>query len=238
MENLKEKLLEKIKSGEVQMVPRSRFLVEGVLWGAATVVAALIAVYLLSFILFALHENGIMFAPLFGRPGLILFIVSSPWILISVLGVFMLALYVLVSHYSFSYKKPLIYSIVGVVLIVIAVSSIIQQTRFHERTGNFAERHGVPGLAPLYRDVEKRSPKDVTKGTITQVAEGTFTVATKRGSEYAVLMNERTRMPVDTELAVGDSVIVFGPASKGIIEAFGVLIDDGTMPPPNDLGGE
>lgn len=235
--NEQEKLLQKIKAGEVKMVPRWHFVLRGLLWGAMTIVVAIIAVYLLSFVLFALHQSGLAFAPLFGWMGIMMFIVSSPWLLIGVVGIFLFLLYVLVSRYSFSYQKPLVYSMLGLVLVVIAVSSLIQSTNLHQRTGEFAKRHGVPGLEHMYKGVTERPPKDITRGTISEFTDNGFTFTNDAGEEYTVTYNERTRFPVDTELATGDAVMIFGPIQENNIEAFGVRLDDGSEmppPPPND----
>lgn len=238
MNNIQEKLLQKIKDGEVKMVPRWHFMLKGLLWGAATVTVALVAVYLLSFVLFALHESGLIFAPFLGPDGVMLFIVSTPWLILGVVALFLFALYVLVSKYSFSYKKPLVYSMVGVVLLVIAVSAVIKETNFHGRAGEFMDRHSVPGFAPMYRDLDKRPPKDITKGTISALTETSFTLTTEAGEEYVVGMNEKTKLPRDEALEEGDAVMVFGPLSENTIKAFGVRFDDGTMPPPPEGGGD
>lgn len=214
------------------MVPRWHFVLHGLLWGAATVIVGLLAVYLLSFIMFAMHESGLIFAPFFGWSGFILFVVSSPWLLIGLLGLFLLILYILVSHYSFSYQKPLVYSMVILVLAVIAVSSLIHQTNLHGRAGDFVERHPVPGLSPLYRGVGEQPPRNIMRGTVGEVGENEFTLIEEMGEEYIVRLSERTKMPYEMELVADQAVMVFGPLMDEVIEAFGVRIDDGTLPPP------
>jgi hypothetical protein len=146
MNNLQKDILNKIKTGEIHMKPKWHFVLKGALWLTATIAVALMAVYLLSFVFFLMRESGLLFAPLFGWAGVVLFVVSSPWILIGVVGVFLGVLYLLVSHYSFSYQKPLVYSMIGSVLLVIALSSFIQATSFHGRAGDFVARPRVPGL--------------------------------------------------------------------------------------------
>lgn len=210
----------------------------GLLWSAATIIVALIAVYLFSFVLFVLHENGIMFAPMFGWMGIMMFIVSSPWLLIGVVGAFLGLLYVLVSQYSFSYRKPLVYSMIGLVAVVIAVSALIQQLAFHERAGEFARRHDVPGFAPMYRNVDNRPPKDITRGSIFSITETGFSIVTETEEEFFVAVNERTKLPRSSELAMGDQVFVFGPVRDSTVEAFGVMIDDGSGLPPPPADGE
>lgn len=232
MNELQKKLVEKIKNGEVAMVPRWHFVLKGVLWFAAVLLTLLVAVYLLSFILFGLHSTGVLFAPLFGMRGLMIFIVSSPWLLIGVLFLFLGVLYVLVSRYSFSYKKPLVYSMIGVVLMVVAVGSLIEQTKMHDRIGAFASERGVPGLAPLYRQFDDRAPKNVTLGTVAAVAENEFTLETRNGEAVFVHVYPHTKLHRDQQVRVGDVVMVFGKREGDVVDAVGVRsADDQFMPP-------
>lgn len=237
MNDLQQKLLEKIKAGEVTMVPRWHFLLRGLLWATALVTVALVAIYLLSFIFFMLRHSGLMFAPLFGWHGLMIFVVSSPWILVGMLGLFLCALYLLVTHYSFSYQKPLVYSMIGVVLFVIAVASLIQQTSMHERIRTFATEREVPGLAPLYRDATERKSDEVTRGEIRQLSESGFMLKTVENEVYPVIVSGHTKLPFNHALEVDDAVMVFGPLREGSIDAFGVRLDDGQLPPFRRTGG-
>ena len=239
MNNLQQNILDKIKAGEIGMKPKWHFMLRGLLWVVATLMVALIVVYLLSFVMFALRESGLMFAPLFGWTGIVLFIVSSPWILIATSGVFLVVLYMLVSRYSFSYQKPLVYSMIGLVLLVIALSSLIQATNFHGRAGDFATRHGVPGLAPMYRDIGQRPARDITRGTVSELTDTTFMLTTENGDRYTVELTKRTKLPRASKLADGNVVYVFGPKEEERINAFGVRIDNGQpLPPPPGEKGE
>lgn len=222
MNDIQKALMEKIKQGEITMVPRWQFVLRSVLYVAAAIVVAIVAIYLLSFILFALHRTGVLFAPLYGWNGILLLIVSSPWMLILAVGLFLGALYMLVTKYAFSYKKPLVYSLVGVVLFVIAVASIIQQTVLHERVGLFVTDRNLPALAPLYKNLDERKIENITFGKITSVSEEHITISTFDNQEYVVEISPRTKLPRGKELSIGDMVTVFGQQDKGIISAFGI----------------
>lgn len=222
MNDIKDKILEQIKKGEVSMVPKWRFVLETTLWAVGLVVATVIAVYLLSFILFMLNKNGILFTPLYGWHGVMLFIVSSPWFLISLVGIFLLVLYVLVTKFSFSYKRPLVYSMLGVVLFVIAFASMLHQLSIHERMERFVERHEVPGLSPMYRGAGEQRPKEVTFGIITSLDDESILILDDDGDEYEVRLNERTKQPPEMIWEVDDKIFIFGPEEEGVIEAFGI----------------
>jgi len=230
MISMKEKMLAKINTGEVKMMPRWYFVLRGLLWASLGVVLFLVAIYVLSFFLFFLRETGLWFAPGFGLEGLMLFVVSSPWILVAAVGGFVLVLYLLVRSYAFSYKKPLVYSMIGIVLAVIGIASVLQSVGFHDRTRDFAETHRVPGLAPLYRSLDEKPPKDVTKGEVILVTSTALQIATREGN-IVVHISDTTKMP-KTAVTVGERVEVFGPNVNGFIEAFGIRKAGDPPPPP------
>lgn len=222
MNDIKDKLLEKIKAGEVNMVPRWHFVLRTIMWSAGAVIVAIVAIYLLSFVLFALHRTGVLFAPLYGWHGLMLFVVSSPWFLILLVGVFLVALYFLVTHFSFSYKRPLVYSMVGVVLLVIATASLIHQTPMHERMERFVDQRGVPGLAPMYRGVGEKRPDGMMTGEIITIFETHVTIETDKEEEVSVVLTPETKLPRGGALEVGQEVFIFGERENGEIKAFGI----------------
>lgn len=239
MNNFKDNIIKKIKAEDIAMRPRWHFVLHTFLLISGGILATLIAVYLLSFVMFTLHQSGLLFAPQFGWHGFVVLVVSSPWILIAILGVFLLLLYVLVSRYSFSYQKPFVYSIVGVVLVVIAVSSLIQYYGVHERVQSFADRHNVPGLRPLYNDPSNRRPAGMERGAIESFTETGFVLTTDRGQILDIILNEQTKLPPAFDFEVGMTVLVFGDKTGNSINAFGVRPIKGnwTKPAPHHGGG-
>ncbi len=242
MNNLKENLMKKINEGELSMKPRWHFILKTFLFTVAVLLMALITVYLLSFVMFVLHENGVWFAPAFGAAGLVIFIVSSPWIIISLVGLFCFLLYLLVRNYAFSYRKPFVYSLIGVVFVVIALSSLIQQTTMHRRVHNFALERNVPGLAPFYRQAEDFRPRDMTRGAIVGIGDDRVTIKNENDENLIVVITKITKQPKDTVYKVNDEILVFGPIENGTIKARGIklLPQDGTearpmRPLPEDI---
>lgn len=231
MTELKNNIIEKIKAGQVAMKPRWHFVLQTALWIAALLLVSMIAVYLLSFVFFILHQSGLWLAPSFGWSGLVFFVISSPWVLILLVGFFLLLLYLLVTHFSFSYRKPLVYSLLGAVLFVIGVSSFIQYMMIHERMQGYSERHQLPGLAPLYRGVEDRRPEGMMVGTIVQLTEKGFEISNQNGELVSIIITDKTKLQKNSRYAIGDPVMVFGKKIDNKIEAFGIRRHDGSRPP-------
>lgn len=222
MNNLQNSILNKIKAGEVSMVPKWHFMLRAGLLLSGVILATLLSVYLLSFILFFLRQSGLMFAPGFGFHGISFFVMASPWLLISVTIVFLILLYFLVKQYAFSFKRPLLYSMIGVVVLSLLGAWLIGQTQTHQRLGQFMGQHHVPVFTPLYRDVLDRRPEGLMVGTITELTETGFYIETERDGLISITTSTDTRMRPGTELVAGKMVMVFGKRNGDRITAFGI----------------
>lgn len=237
MNTFKDNIIQKIKEDEVRMKPRWHFILRSLLFVVGLIIVALVATYLLSFVFFILHRTGLWFTPGFGMHGLMFFVVSSPWLLITMVVLFSILLYVLVQHYAFSYRKPLVYSMVGVVLFVIAVASLIGQTTMHERVRVFLEERPVPGFAPLYR-VGNERPHGLFVGTITQVRDDGFMLTTDTGETIMVHVSERTKRPPHATYEAGGHVLIFGERSDGTVSALGIrMVDEQFLAPEPRVRG-
>lgn len=204
------------------MQPRWHFVLRAALMIFGLLLFTLIAIYLFSFVLFTLHKSGLWFAPQFGQQGFMLLVMGSPWLLLSILGIFILLLYILVSQYSFSYRKPLVYSMIAVVFLVIATASVIQYFGVHDRMQTFVEQRGTPGLAPLYKNHEEKRPTGIIRGTIAEVTGSGFLITTDRDEELSVSVTQKTKTPPRIQLTVGTEILVFGDREGDIISAFGI----------------
>lgn len=229
MNNLKDTILKKITAGEVAMRPRWHFVLRALLFFSMLSIAALVAIYLLSFVFFVLVRNGLLLTPAFGLPGIIFFVVRSPWLLILCVGVFLTILYLLVQHYAFCYRRPLLYSLLAVVGFVLITSSVLHAFAVQQHLKEFSERHHVPGMTPLYRDVADRRPDGITPGAITDLTSDGFVLTTPERDRFSVVITKTTRGAGQHTFAVGDMVLVFGTPNGSTIMAKGV------RPLPHDL---
>ena len=234
MNNLKNNILNKIKAGEIDMKPKWHFVLQAGLLLSGVVIVALLAVYLMSFVIFFLRQSGIGFAPRFGFRGISFFVMSSPWLLIGISTAFLALLHFLVKRYSFSYQRPLLYSMIGVVVFVLLGSWFIQQTPMHQRISSFMERNEVPVFAPLYRGAKYERPEGLVVGVITEVTDTGFSLESDRDGEVSVIITDDTRMKPGTVPMRGEVVMVFGDRGGNTITAFGVRPQGGNRikPPP------
>ncbi len=227
MNNLQEDILHKIKAGEIDMKPKWRFVLEAGLWLSGLLVALLVTIYLISFVMYFLKESGLIFAPGYGFRGISLFVISSPWVLIIMSLVFIVILYFLIKRYTFSFRQPLLFTMIGIVVCVIIGSIFIQQTTIHERVHRFTQRHELPGFLPLYREALGRQPEGLVAGTIIELKEGGFVLETEEKSLLNVVITDKTRIGRGLiQFRSYDRVIVFGDQDGDIVNAFGIRPQD------------
>ena len=238
MNDFKNNIIQKIKTGEVRMQPRWHFVFRTLLLIVGTAITALLAIYFLSFILFALRKTGLVFAPQMGFPGITFFITASPWLLVALVLIFLFLLYVLVTHFTFSYRRPLIYSLLVVTLLVVGCSSLVQHTTMHERIQSFTERNNTPAMAPFYHRHANTRPDGMTLGTITEITPSGFLLQTEEDRPIAISVIEGTRTPPGLPLEVGMHVLVFGEEEADTVTAFGVKpVPEDFVPPSSKSRG-
>jgi hypothetical protein len=222
MNNLKNNILNKIKSGEVDMKPHWHFALKSLLLILGIIVAVLLAVYILSFIHFYLRQSGIGFVPFYGFRGLSIFVMNSPWILIASAGALLVVIQLLVRKYSFSFRQPLLYSLFGIIILVLLGAYVIGQTQIHPRLRGFAEERSVPIFGPLYRGIDEKRPESITFGTITEVHDNGFVLESDKGEMLTIVLTSRTKRRPGKSFTVDETVLVFGDRDEDTVTAIGV----------------
>lgn len=221
------------KSGKLKMRPKWHFVLRAVLWLAGTMVAALAVLYLLSLFFFVARETGIWVAPIFGWRGILIFLMSIPWVLVLSVLFFIVILEILVRHYSFAYRLPLLYSAIAILLVVVAGSVIVAGTPLHGilshcspempfRGDDPAEMAGRPCGTGFYRDLGPRRFDNIHSGVIGEISETEFVIVNRQRENLRVIVTKKTRLPFGENFSAGDTVVVIGNRHGDQIEAFGV----------------
>jgi hypothetical protein len=226
---IKNKVLAKIKAGETRMRPKWHFILKTTLLAVGTVLATLTLLYLLSFVLFVLRQSGVWFPPAFWVRGLCIFFASLPWVLIALAIVFIVVLEVLVKRYAFAYRRPLLYSVVGIIILVLLGSVAISQTRVHQGFFKHAKEGRLPVAGPLYREFGMKRHKSVHPGIITEIADDGFKIENHRNEILTVIITAETRFPLGLDFVVDDEVVVLGERDNGTVTAFGIRRIDEQM---------
>lgn len=215
-------VLEAIKIGEVKMRPKWHFILKAILGVIGAFIIALALLYLASFIIFISRQTGVWFAPISGFRGWYVFLMSLPWMLVSLLIMFVIVLELLVRRYSFAYRMPLLYSAAGVVLLVVAGGYVVANTSFHGRMFRYAEKNELPMAGRFYREYGHQRFKNIHKGLIEEVAEKKLIIKDRRGEMLAVLIVPDTRLDFGADFSKGDLVVVFGNRDDHTVRALGI----------------
>jgi hypothetical protein len=223
-DSLKQQIMETIAGGKVVMRPRWHFLILSALLATGSLILLLSLVYTTSLLMFFLHESGAWFTPSFGVRGWFAFLGSLPWMIVLLLGVFVLLLEVLVRRYSFVYKKPLLISTLVILSIVLFGGFAVAKTSFHRQMTVFARGGVLPApLQDLYRPPFRLHPDDVHRGVIIRVGTSSIYVRGRDGAVSTVIIHTRTRLPYGADFEPGDSVMIIGDTvATDTIRAFGL----------------
>ncbi len=224
--------MEAIKSGHVTMRPRWHFILKASLFAVGVMVVLLLLLYVASFAIFASHQTGIWFVTIFGSRGWYEFFISFPWILVALILVFIVILEVLVRHYSFGYGQPLLFSAVGIMVIVIIGGVVLARTPFHGRLFRYAEEDKLPLAGRFYRSFGLQRMRNVHVGAIIEVTDGGFAMENRRRENLQVVVSPQTTFPLGTDFAEGDTVVVFGERNDSLIKALGIRKVDNEFGPP------
>jgi len=219
---IKEKILEKIKSGQIKMRPKIYFILKTLLIVGGVLGFGLLIIFLISFIRFHLRASGIWYLPGFGFRGLGIYLRLLPWFLIFICLVLILILEILAKRFAFVWRRPIFYSLLAIIFIALIGGFIIEKTPFHPNLLLQAREGRLPFAGPVYRDFGMPSFKDVHRGVVEEVIENGFKIRTFDNQLLTVVLIPDTRFPLEKEIKQGDSVVVMGEREDDIVRAFGI----------------
>lgn len=221
-------VMDAIRKGEVQMRPRWHFIAHTAFAAVGSMLVFLSILYAASLAVFFMRRSGALFAPAFGLRGWFALVHELPWLIILLVLLFIVILEILVSRFRFVYKKPLVFSLGGIVALAFLGSFAIAQTPLH-RGLLMRARHG--DLPPPMDSVYGRLPPprgEIYHGTITELTERGFIVTDiGSGATTSIVLTPRTRLPRGSDFSEGDTVVVIGDrAPAGEVIAFGAMEAD------------
>lgn len=205
------------------MRPKWHFVLTALLALVGGIILLALLLYIVSFIVFLLRQSGAWAAPTFGWRGLYAFLSFLPGALLLLALVFVVVLELLVRRYAFAYRRPLLWSLGGIVLFALFGGLIVARTSLHARLSQYANTRRAPPFARgFYHRFEHRRVHNIERGQITVLMPPQFMMHTVEGEQITVMTTPRTRLPSDVALFVGEDVVVFGERHDSLMEALGV----------------
>jgi hypothetical protein len=223
----KERVLEEIKSSRIKMRPKFYFVLKTVLLAVGFFAAGTLVLFLISFISFHLRASGIWYLPGFGLHGWGIYFRLMPWFLILAGLILILILEILAKRFSFVWRRPIIYSLLAIILIAVIGGFIIERTPFHPGLFSKARQGKLPFAGSAYREFGMPRFHDVQRGVVEEVIENGFKIRTFDDQLLTVVLAEETQFPFGKEIEEGDTIVVMGEREDDTVRAFGVReIDD------------
>ncbi len=229
MKNINEKIKERISEKKTKMKPKSYFWAIAALYIVSTIVIVLFALFLASFIFFALRVSGANYLLGFGIPGILSYFQSAPWLLILALIVLVFLVEIFSKKINLVSKKPLIYSFAAVVVVVIGFGLVFANSDIHHSLLNQALDNHLPLAGPLYKNYGTMSKADRTVGEVVELQDDKIILEVD-GENLEILISDQTHKPRYMEIEIGDQLYVFGENNNGQMEALGVRKFDGDKP--------
>jgi hypothetical protein len=215
-------LSDKIKSGQIHMRPRFYFVLKTILIVFGAVLACLLILFLVSFIAFSLHANGLWLLPGFGFRGLGLFFNYLPWILILMALALIVILEVLAERFSFVWRRPIIYSLLAIILVVFLGSFLINRTPLHPGLLLRAREGNLPLGGPIYRGFSTPEFRGFHVGVVSEIREDGFIIKRPDGQLLTIIVNADTQFPSGKDIKVGDTIAVMGERQDDSVLAMAV----------------
>lgn len=211
MNTIKTKILDAVQRNTVTMRPKWKFVVYSSLAIAGILVSFLLVIFVLSLILFVLSRYGFMYMPFFGFGHIMRTLsVVSPLLLVCALLLIVL-IEILSRRYAFSFRRPLLVTVLSITSVSIVVSFIISETPMHEYVKLYAKDHRISMMEQAYnRPVPFRhiNGMDVIRGEVVSSTPTSTILELFNDDQVTVYVSSTT---LDFKpLTIGDDVVILG----------------------------
>jgi hypothetical protein len=145
--DIKNQILEKIKSGEVNMKPKYYFILKLVALALTVFLTFILSTMLVSYVIFSIKISGQVFLLGFGAKGLYHFFIALPWFILFLDLVLIFFLDWLLKSFKFGYNSSVMFLFVVTLVSITVLASLINSTSFHRDMMIRAEGRGLPARA-------------------------------------------------------------------------------------------
>lgn len=226
IDSLKEKVLKKIKEGEVSMKPRSFFVWKMVAITAVSIFILFVAVLILSFIFFSIRESGEHLLLGFGRHGFFTFITIFPWLLLIVsVGLLFLLDYIL-RYFKFGYRLPLLEIFIIVLLVSGIAGFTLNLTPLHPSLLQSADRNELPLFGPMYRSIHTPHKElGIYRGVVVSTTSNTISISHDNRDMDTDDGDWVINVPAGFDMSqiyLGERIFAACRLQNGIIQAYGI----------------
>jgi hypothetical protein len=219
MEN--DHVIERIKSGKAKMRPRSYFIVQAVLVIIAAVLLFVLILFFITFMVFALEQNGGFFAIGFGLTGWGAFFRSLPWTVLLLSLALILILWILLRRYAIVYQQPFLYTLLILVAALSLAGFFLSAVSLHGGILQYASENQIPFVSGVY-EYETAPTRGIYRGEVLLLIANGFVLEGALGHTSTVFMAPGAGSEL-ASIGPGEYVLIFGNiVASSTIEASGL----------------
>lgn len=229
---IQDKILEKIKSGEVKMISRRFFFLKWATLAVTSIFFLILSVYIFAYVIFLFVDNGLMVIPLNSVSGngifsgLLKIVIEIPWTLVA-LGLVSLFLFSITSKTFYKiYRKPLITFYFSILMVVVLSHIIFLETGtfdFVKREAYNAGIHLVPNKFLQFRDSQTQS---IYVGYVFATSSNSIIITNRFGSKQELFFeNSIVNIDVLKEILLGEKINAYAVKENGkvVIKSFRIV---------------
>lgn len=217
-----DQVIEAITEGQVKPRPKWQVLAKSSLFILVFFLLAIILFYLESFIIFSLRHTGIILLPTFGPRGWLLFMLYLPWLLILLSLILVLILEVLLRRYSLAYHRPLLYSLLAILVGAGFIGYLLAP--YHQPLYRVAQNNRLPLAGDFYRDLDRSDFSGIRRGIMVNVSGTNFVIKNWDGATSSVIIGDLGDLPGGGCCHQGDELFFFGAEGPDDFHAQGMRI--------------
>lgn len=214
-------VIDAIKSGKAKMRPRRYFVAQAILTVVAAVLLFFLILFLATFVIFALEENGGFFAINFGLVGWAIFFESLPWTALLISLAFVLILWILLRRYPLVYHQPFLYTLLILIAAISLISFFLSGPSLQGGFMQYISQNQLPFVSGVY-EYETAPGKGIYRGEVLFMITNGFVLESALGHTSTVFMAPGAGSDLSA-IGPGEYVLIFGHiVASSTIEASGL----------------
>ncbi|MCX6756699.1 MAG: hypothetical protein NTW35_00890 [Candidatus Nomurabacteria bacterium] len=220
MTDIKTNILQFVEKNKISMIPRWKFILYSLLGMTLTVFAFVVLTFFGSMIIFILSKYGFIYLPLFGLGGIMHGIRAVPFVLFILTVILIVIVEILVHKYAFSFRKPVITTLLTLTLSAIVFSSLLTLTPMHGEIRRFARENHIDFISRGYDrplPIKEVGGMTVLRGTI--VSTTTNDVTIKLFDDTTEIVYASTSIKDNDLPDTGEDVVILGHMVEDKFEA-------------------
>lgn len=219
-----DKIIGTIKNGKAKMHSRAYFVAQAALVVLGAIMLFCLILFIATFIIFALQQNGGFFAANFGPAGWEVFFVSLPWTIFLLSLVLLLILWILLRRYPVVYHQPFLYTLLLLIVVISIVAIFLFPSSIHGGIFRYASRNQMPVISNVYKfETAPPGGAGIYRGLVVARATSSFILENAAGQTSTILVKPGDASSELGAADPGDYVIIFGHGvATATIQASGV----------------